>query len=106
MGYYTKYKLSIEEGMVTTRIKCEACNGKGEIISKIVDLLSERFEIDDESTKWYEHEDVMIEVSKQYPDTVFKLYGEGEERDDVWEKFFKYGRMIKARKTTMTMETI
>lgn len=101
MGYYTKYKLSIEEGMVTTRIKCKACNGEGEIINKIVDSLSI-----DESTKWYEHEEEMIEFSKQYPDTVFKLHGEGEERDDVWEKFFKNGKMIKARKVTMVMKEI
>lgn len=105
MGYYTKYKLSIEEGMVTTRITCKACNGEGEIISKIVDSLSKRFEIDNESTaKWYEHEDEMIEVSKQFPDTIFKLQGEGEERIDVWEKFFKDGKMIKKNKTRLILE--
>jgi hypothetical protein len=35
----------------------------------------------------------MKEVSKQHPDIVFELHGEGEEAGDIWYKYYKNGKM-------------
>lgn len=49
----------------------------------------------DYETKWYDHEEDMMEIARQFPECIFTVYGEGEERDDIWcmylygDKFFK-----------------
>jgi hypothetical protein len=50
-----------------------------------------------DSTKWYNHEDEMREFSKQFPDVIFELSGEGEESGDLWTKYFKGGKMQKCQ---------
>lgn len=42
--------------------------------------------------KWYEHNEEMIELSKQFPETVFCLYGNGEENGDTWYQYYKNGK--------------
>lgn len=34
----------------------------------------------------------MAEFSKLHPDTTFKLYGDGEETDDDWLRYYKNGK--------------
>ncbi len=34
----------------------------------------------------------MIRLSKQYPDYVFQLDGDGEESDDFWRTYYKNGK--------------
>ena len=46
-----------------------------------------------DETKWYEHEDEMKELSKIFPNTLFKLHGEGEENGDIWDKYFLNGKI-------------
>lgn len=46
-----------------------------------------------EPCKWYGHEEDMLRISKRHPDTVFHLYGEGEENTDIWIKDFWNGNM-------------
>jgi len=41
--------------------------------------------------KWYEHMEDMQKLSKKYPDNLFALYGQGEERDDNWVAYFMQG---------------
>lgn len=45
-----------------------------------------------ESCKWYECEDDMVEISKSYPELIFKIHGEGEENTDIWDAYFKNGK--------------
>lgn len=85
MGYYTNYKLSIH------------ADGKQfvhqeDAQQEIADLsgYSNPFS---ESCKWYSHEQDMKALSKNHPDTVFLLEGEGEETGDIWKKYFKNGKM-------------
>ena len=42
---------------------------------------------------WYEHEEHMIAVSLQFPDTIFILMGVGEHFLDVWQKRFYNGEV-------------
>lgn len=44
-----------------------------------------------EELKWYDFEEDMKEISKEFPDYLFVLYGEGEERDDNWRAVFYNG---------------
>lgn len=41
---------------------------------------------------WYDYAEEMKEFSTQYPDNVFKMYGVGEENDDIWYSYFKNGK--------------
>lgn len=46
-----------------------------------------------DGSKWYEHEEEMRDLSKEFPDVVFKLHGEGEDNEDIWDKYFMNGKM-------------
>ena len=50
-----------------------------------------RFDTYDE-TKWYDHEYDMVKLSKLFPNVIFKLHGDGEEREDMWNKYFQDGK--------------
>lgn len=85
MGYYTRYELSILGGHYDT-------------LKEIIENDEDTFYGIDENgepvdcVKWYDHEKDMINVSKEYPELVFKLTGEGEEAGDLWHKYFKNGK--------------
>jgi len=50
-----------------------------------------------EGCKWYDHDQDLIRLSKMFPDIVFRLYGEGEEKDDVWYEYYKDGKIQTCR---------
>lgn len=71
MGYYTRYDVSLEpENASALAEVVEACG----VMSAAGDS--------SDSTKWYDHEKEMIEISKRYPNVLFTLHGEGEEAGD------------------------
>lgn len=45
-----------------------------------------------ESCKWYEHETDMREMSKQFPNILFTMKGEGEESGDIWRRYYLNGK--------------
>lgn len=52
------------------------------------------FELEaDDTHKWYDHDEEMLELSKQFPETVFCLYGDGEGSEDMWYTYYKNGKM-------------
>ena len=53
--------------------------------------------------RWYGHEDDMAELSERFPDALFKLHGEGENRDDVWDKYFVGGELVEKVYAVMFM---
>lgn len=45
-----------------------------------------------EELKWYDHDDEMIALSKEFPEVEFTLDGTGEESDDLWTTYYKNGK--------------
>lgn len=43
--------------------------------------------------KWYEHQEDMINLSKQFPEVLFILSGEGEDREDNWREYYRNGKV-------------
>jgi hypothetical protein len=82
MGYQTNYNLKVtpESDEVWSAIE------ENEEISYAVGEYKD-------SCKWYEHDSDMINFSKQFPDALFTLNGEGEEAGDIWITYYKNGKM-------------
>ena len=43
--------------------------------------------------KWYEHTEDLVKFSAKHPNILFTLHGDGEENDDVWNKYFLNGKV-------------
>ena len=103
MGYYTYYS------MEARKIKDE--NEFNAIIKEMTKLElygifgdSNYYESDHKAffsacddVKWYEHTYDMMKFSKIFPNVVFKLHGDGEERDDMWDEYYHNGEVEKCR---------
>ncbi len=44
-----------------------------------------------ECVKWYDHDEDMLEISKQFPEMTFKLIGTGDDDDDRWYTLYRNG---------------
>lgn len=82
MGYYTRYELKVEP--YSHEID-EAINEDENLDYAIGEYKQE--------CKWYDHDADMINFSKQFPETLFTLKGEGEEAGDLWVIYYKNGKM-------------
>lgn len=96
MGYYTSYSLDVKYGNKDNIERLvEALRAK-ELIGYALDA---DYVIDGDKVgfgpydtqKWYDHDDDMIEISKEFPDMVFKLYGSGEDFGDEWYTLYRDG---------------
>lgn len=95
MGYYTYYSLEVH-GIKNVKEH----KALQEIISKDCyafrtddcdDYDCEAYFPASDEVKWYEHEENMIKISKQFPNMTFCLEGVGEDREDMWRKYFHNG---------------
>lgn len=84
MGYYTYYTLKSEPNITNTK---EFKNFFERIFGYELDSALE------EECTWYNHEEHMREVSKNFPEVLFMLTGEGEESTDMWRKYFFNSKM-------------
>ena len=88
MGYYTRYKLSVEAGKQLTAAVERHINDDED------GYLNCAYNHDDSDTmKWYDWEQDMRTLSGKFPGVLFQLDGEGEESGDVWRAHFYDGKM-------------
>ena len=92
MGYNTAYTLKTHNSKylisdILTEIKAAALDFDN--LFYAVDGNGETYD----SIKWYDHERDIIKLSKLYPDVIFDLYGEGEDNEDIWHKYFLNGKI-------------
>ncbi len=87
MGYYTCYHLEWDVPELLPAIEFYIKQHEGEF-----GVGPDGSPIFDE-VKWYEHEQTMTALSKEFPQVTFILSGVGEEQVDMWRKRFKAGKM-------------
>ncbi|HBU90253.1 MAG TPA: hypothetical protein DEB53_03445 [Bacillus pumilus] len=86
MGYYTQYEVEMDKDAELVREYVnENFDGNGNLTAV--------FNGWDDELKWYGHEVDMRAVSRQFPDVLITLTGEGEDSGDMWRKYFKGGKM-------------
>jgi hypothetical protein len=93
MGYYTRYNLSVDAPNYNDMEIIEQFRKENEYAAH---ALEEDGSCADEC-KWYDHEKELKAFSKKHPNLVFTLKGEGEESGDMWYKYFKGGKMQRAK---------
>lgn len=90
MGYYTDYQPDIDNA--------DFPQSKLEEIGKTVRSM-ENVDFYDwgdgswsaDGQKWYEQEEDMYKLSLQFPDVRFRLHGNGEDQDDLWDEYWQNG---------------
>ncbi len=104
MGYYTYFELSTKENKykitdIMMYMKKEFQKDywfypfERSIENLLFDKETDDFWLDcDDVAKWYDFDKEMKELSKQFPETVFCLYGDGEESGDTWYQYYKNGK--------------
>ena len=93
MGYYTRYELEIISGD-------DFVTDYEQEITDSTDYSS----LFDDSIKWYHYKEDMKSYSKNHPNVVFCINGEGEESGDIWKAYFKNGKMFKTKATLVFEE--
>lgn len=113
MGYYTRYSMEIQDidnkGYDSYKIakymlnKQEESNRFYAFEYELKDFVENedtqsrtKCELSlggDDEYEWYDNEDDMLLLSKEFPDVLFKLHGEGEDNKDIWDKYFINSKM-------------
>jgi hypothetical protein len=101
MGYETKFTLTLDipkDSLTTIETFSEYLEGfawddyEHHYLSNLErsnNLADEKFYV---SGTWYDHDKDMLKLSKEFPDILFTLDGNGEEWDDIWRAYYKNGR--------------
>jgi hypothetical protein len=93
MGYYTNYTLTAENK-----------DGNMVDVEKINNFLDNCYNIEAsnipewiiEEVTWHKHEEHLLELSGLCGDnTLFYLHGEGENNLDVWDEYYRNGKMVR-----------
>ena len=100
MSYYTQYTLSdknIKSKREFDKLNCYIKNHADMNDSLAFDTYDENTEVIEayakNVTKWYSHVDDMVEMSRNFPNMVFKLSGAGETQEDIWDEYYENGDM-------------
>lgn len=88
MGYYPRYDIS---------------NNPETVQQAIEDLSSYTFYNGVNDIKWYDWKEHCLQVSKDFPNLVINIEGEGEESGDHWKAYIKDGK-IQICKAVVTFE--
>lgn len=89
MGYNTRYKIAYKDLATLGSISRET----KEKIQKYYESFDDEYYgiTDCDICSWYDHDTSMLKVSKEFPEVVFILSGEGEESGDLWKKYYSNG---------------
>lgn len=90
MGYYTRHELDVIEGE-------DVVNNDENFENVFNEICDYNFSSLEESIKWYDHEENMRAISEKYPNSVFRLNGEGEESGDLWNEYYQNGKMQRCK---------
>lgn len=72
------------------KIYTKAYGGKVEYeVTDVSDIINNR--ILDQDLKWYDYYEDVVDISEHFPEVIFHLAGDGEDRDDLWEADFMNG---------------
>lgn len=93
MGYYTSFKLTMHESADSPALLFSPL---------LAEALSEHFDDVNEASaytysKWYDSDDTMRDLSRDFPDVLFRLKGEGEEAGDLWVVWAAQGKLQECR---------
>lgn len=90
MGYYTNYNIYLEDGPEEEFAK---------MLKDIDDILGcgDMSAFEAVYAKWYSMGEDMDRLSRKYPDITVRIYGDGEESDDLWQTFWHNGRQFSER---------
>ena len=106
MGYYTDFELTAEKFIQNGGSSFSTRDLSPEELEPIVKEVEKLdvFESYDPpmwygNAKWYDSDEDMLRLSCRFPDVLFTLSGEGEERDDEWYAYYLNGRMQQAAVT-------
>jgi len=64
---------------------------------------SDFYDVFEEGCKWYEHETDCLNLSRNFPTVLFTLYGDGENKGDIWLKYFYNGK-VQTEKAIITFD--
>lgn len=95
MGYYTYFNLKVinDDEVSTERVRQASNRLKQEVLEEPLGDDEVDFAwLSYDCMKWYESSTDMIALSKEFPEMVFCLYGDGEESDDFWRAYYKDGK--------------
>lgn len=102
MGYYTNYSIKTHPEEVGEEVTT-ALTKKDEYFEGYPwKFYSESWHCGD-SCKWYNHNEDMLKISKQFSDVIIELHGEGEESGDYWYKYYKNGKLIKEKRPDLNL---
>ena len=94
MGYYTRYWLTVEVNSLDEMKKIVAKFNEIYQYNELdINSIGEGgIEAEFEST-WYSHDEDMKQLSRLFPNYVFQLEGQGEDREDWWISCYKNGEV-------------
>lgn len=100
MGYYTCFNISFRKMNNSIMIVDEFDKINDEMGAALANIHPDYFypydsltiQIESELMKWYEYDEDMRKLSKQFPDFLFILEGDGEDPDDLWRNYYYNGK--------------
>ena len=98
MGYHTEFCLfayPVSDPEIADRIEeaLHSCGVIGYALSGDYQFAEDGVEFFSyDSVNWFNHEEDMRAISKEFPDIHFELHGEGEINDDIWTQHFVGGK--------------
>ena len=96
MGYYTYFDLQVlNEDEFSQEEIAKASHRLAEIMGED-NANNPRFDnfewISYDSMKWYESAENMRQLAKEFPKMLFRLYGNGEDSEDMWIDYYQGDR--------------